>query len=367
MEMYPREVLCSLVAQHGSYLARDARRCEALLRDHCGQNRREINVLLAGVRGRVGADLVTAVSATPRAALLARLCRRLCDEFALEEDAAQWSVESWALALGIALAPAQPAIVSEAPAEAPAIGPQDLPRLLRAAKTAQVFVNPIDDATMLWIPGGEFLMGDDDQKDNPRRRVYLDAFWMYKNPVTVSQFMHFCGATGHAPPEAPPWGWRDDHPVVNVSWHDAAAYGAWSGTGLPTEAQWERAARGADGRLYPWGDAWDASRCAHSAGSARTATVPAGSYAAGASPLGLLDMAGNVWEWCADWYGEAYMRTAPGRNPEGPLAGERRVLRGGSWNDNMPFIYRTAMRFRYDPTGHFFSFGFRCAASADEK
>ena len=367
MHPTPRKILIELIAEHGSSVSRDARRCEALLRDYCGQNRREVNVLLAAVRARVGADLMAAQAATPRAALLVRLTRRLIDDFCLTEEAAQWAVESWALALGIELPNETVRVASARNAPEPPIATDDLAHRLRSATNVQVVENPADHAVMLWIPPGEFRMGDEDQKDNPRHSVYLDGFWMYKTPVTVAQFMRFCTATGRAAPNPPSWGWHDDHPVVNVSWIDATDYAAWAGVRLPTEAQWEKAARGTDSRLYPWGNAWEPSRCAHSVGSARVGTLPRGAFPRGASPYGVLDMAGNVWEWCADWYEAGYLRTAPGRNPTGPPTGERRILRGGSWNDNMAYIYRTALRFRYEPGGRFISFGFRCAASPGDE
>ena len=363
MQSLPRQILCKLIAEHGPGLCRDARRCEWLMRDLCGQNRREINVLMAALRARVGVELLAAPSTTPRPALISRLARRLSDDFAMEEQAAAWAVEAWAIALGITEAsdPAPAPAVADAP-RAPLLS--EPPGPLAAGGSAQVNVNPVDDATLLWIPPGEFAMGDDDQKDNPRRRVYLDGFWLYKVPVTVKQFAGFCAATGRKMPDPPSWGWQEDHPVVNVSWLDAAEYAAWAGVGLPTEAQWEKAARGPDGRLYPWGSTWDPARCAHSVGSARSTTAPGGSFPSGASPYGVLDLAGNVWQWCADWYDESYARSAPGRNPDGAVSGDRRVLRGGSWNDTMPFIFRSAMRFRYTPSGRFISFGFRCAVTS---
>jgi len=355
----PRQILASLIAEYGSALCRDVRRCEALLRDHCGQNRREVNVLLAAVRARVGADLLAGRSTAPRAALLARLTRRLCDDFGLTEEAARWAVESWAIALGIELPETLRAAVSESPAAPPV---DDLAIRLRSASTSQVIVNPADGATLLRIPAGEFRMGDDDQKDNPRHGVYLDGFWIYKTPVTVAQFMRFCGATGHAAPDPPNWGWRDDHPVVNVSWADAVAYAAWAGAALPTEAQWEKAARGADGRFYPWGNGWDAARCAHSVGTARTGTAPVGTFHAGASPYGVLDMSGNVWEWCADWYDAGTMRAAAGRNPAGPPAGERRVSarRLVERQRRVPLPHSHALPLRAPRPVHLLRFPLRC-------
>jgi len=136
--------------------------------------------------------------------------------------------------------------------------------------------------------------------------VNLDGYWIYKYEVTVAQYRKFCNETGSNMPEAPSWGWQDDHPIVHVSWDNATAYTQWAGVRLPTEAQWEKAARGTDGRAYPWGNEWDATKCANSVGQRLSSTKPIGSYPSDTSPYGALDMAGNVWEWCADWYDGNY-------------------------------------------------------------
>jgi len=228
--------------------------------------------------------------------------------------------------------------------------------------------NATDGATMILIPVGEFLMGSSDNdklagpEEKPQHSVYLDAYYIYKNDVTVAEYRTFCTATGRVMPAAPPWGWIDTHPIVNVSWDDAKAYADWAGASLPTEAQWEKAARGTDGRIYPWGNEWDAAKCSNAA----TTTSPVGSFPASASPYGCLDMAGNVGQWCADWYGADYYQHTPSRNPTGPETGAARVLRGGSWNNNTSGIFHIPFRGNSDPADSSNNNGFRCVLRSPE-
>ena len=155
--------------------------------------------------------------------------------------------------------------------------------------------------------------------------------------------------------------------MVNVSWYNAAAYSRWARVRLPTEAQWEKAARGTDGRKFPWGNEWDKSKCANSMGQSLSSTKPVGSYASGASPYGVMDMAGNVWEWCADWYDANFYAKAPTRNPKGPSTGAFRVLRGGSWCRDLELNFRAAYRLIIDPAFRLNYFGFRCASGSDSR
>jgi formylglycine-generating enzyme required for sulfatase activity len=215
---------------------------------------------------------------------------------------------------------------------------------------------------MVLVPAGEFWMGTDGAGDeSPRHRVYLDAYHIDKYAVTNALYERFMRATGR---QAPAF-WNDSkwngasQPVVGVSWHDAEAYCRWAGKRLPTEAEWEKAARGTDGRKYPWGDQWDSSR-ANSSESKLGRTTPVGSYPSGASPYGALDMAGNVWQWVADWYDKDYYKRSPERNPRGPESGQSRVLRGGSWGSN-PIHLRTAYRDDETPGYRRYGIGFRCA------
>ncbi len=265
------------------------------------------------------------------------------------------------------------------------------------SKIGDVLINPTDGAEMVWVPAGEFTMGstdvqiavalrvwpkddhkfyksifDVDNGEKPQRKVYLDGYWMYKYEVTVEQYRKFCKATKRKMPKAPGWGWKENHPMVEVSWYDAEDYAKWAGVSLPTEAQWEKASRGTDGRIYPWGYDWDATKCANSMGKEIKSTKPVGSYPAGVSPYGCMDMAGNVFEWCADWYDSNYYKKAPTKNPTGPsgavafeVFGESfkgaRVLRGGSWSFDDDDYFRCVDRSYDDPSGRGYSVGFRCA------
>jgi formylglycine-generating enzyme required for sulfatase activity len=187
---------------------------------------------------------------------------------------------------------------------------------------------------MVTVPAGWFVMGQDDgrRSNEPQRRVYLDAFAIDRTEVTNAAFAKFVAATGHQTA-----GWHAaafeepaDAPVVGVLWREADAYCRWSGKRLPTEAEWEKAARGSDGRRYPWGNVWDPSR-ANTAESGQGGVLPVGSFPAGASPYGALDMAGNAAEWVADYFDFTYYTYAPDRNPSGPDQIMDHSLRGGSW------------------------------------
>ena len=213
--------------------------------------------------------------------------------------------------------------------------------------------------TMVLVPAGEFVMGSNDgaSDETPQRRVYLDAFYIDKYPVTNSRFRRF-GKSRHAEDSR----FNGDHqPVVAVTWNRARAYCRSVGKRFPTEAEWEKAARGVDGRKYPWGNDWeDGSKVIWERKSGKTHPVDR-DYNTHRSPYGAVDMAGNVWEGVADWHGKDYYRSAPNRNPKGPAWGSGRVVRGGSWLSTYPTGFRAADRFRYPPGFGDYSVGFRYA------
>ena len=221
---------------------------------------------------------------------------------------------------------------------------------------------------MCAIPAGRFWMGSDPpegaENEHPRRLVETGAYEMGLTPVTNAQFVQFVqkGYRERAAWSQEGWAWREansvdkprfwdedawraylgpDQPVVGVSWYEADAFARFCGMRLPSETEWERAARGDDGRRFPWGDEWDPSFAAHRGGLRQT--LPVGTHPRNRSPFGLLDCAGNVWEWCADWY-------SPGQ----------RSARGGAWNAHPPQL-RCANRNAWPPDARFSNLGFRLA------
>ena len=251
---------------------------------------------------------------------------------------------------------------------------------------AQEIIWEKDGAKMVLIPAGSFEMGDHldrMKRAQPVHKVELDAFYIDIYEVTVGQYKQFLLETEH---QQPSWNWikkyspTDDHPMINVTWHDAVAYTEWAGKQLPTEAQWEYAARGGlVGKRYPWGnEKADGSQCNFADKNAphdffgidRIAddgyqyTAPVGSYPA--NGYGLYDIAGNVWEWCSDWYDENYYSDLPVQNPQGPDLSpiNLRVLRGGSWGNNTSYL-RVADRIYYAPNAEHAYRGFRCVSGSD--
>lgn len=223
-----------------------------------------------------------------------------------------------------------------------------------------------DSAIVVKIPAGEFLMGspagEGQPDERPQRGVYVSEFQIDKTEVTWRQLRKFAEATGRPLPPAPIWGSADDYSGANHTWDEAQAYCEWIGGRLPTEAEWEKAARGTDGRRYPWGDQWDSTRCNSIVGGPHR-PEPFGTFPECLSPYGVLDMSGSVWEWCNDWYGADYYAQSPSRDPKGPPTGTARVLRGGDWI-SQPLWVRAAYRFKVPPSSRNADHGFRCVQDA---
>ncbi len=225
-----------------------------------------------------------------------------------------------------------------------------------------------DGMEMVYVPAGEFLMGspdgEGDADERPQHTVYLDAYYIDKYEVTNAQY-RLCFEAGVC--DRPPRSWDVSmfkplkQPVVGVSWYDAAAYCRWAGARLPTDAEWEKAARGTDGRRYPWGNQDPHCELANGWGCEGWPDT-VGSYPAGASPYGALDMAGNVGEWIADWYDPDYYATSPDRNPLGPETGKWRVVRPGRYQVQWRHL-RSANRYSMHPAAADVGIGFRCAMS----
>lgn len=231
-----------------------------------------------------------------------------------------------------------------------------------------------DGMELVFIPAGEFWMGatEDDplanKEEKPRHAVYLGAFWIDRTEVTNAMYARCVAAGVCRPPSENSSSTRPryfdnpafaNYPVIYVSWEDAHTYCRWVKRRLPSEAEWEKAARGADERRYPWGEEPPTAQLANFNRQVGD-TTPVGSYPAGSSPYGVLDLAGNVAEWVFDWYGEQYYLQSPYRNPSGPPTGEFRILRGGSWY-NLALAMRTTFRLWNYPATQTNSIGFRCA------
>ena len=218
-----------------------------------------------------------------------------------------------------------------------------------------------DPELMVLIPAGYFLMGSEEESEDekPVHRVYLDAFYIDTAEVTCTRYERFLLETGYPPHQM----WNPEYdrpydPVVGVSFHDASAFAKWAGKRLPTEAEWEKAARGGlVGKKYPWGDAIDREKANYSS----FGITPVKSY--DPNGYGIYDMAGNVWEWCEDWYGKDYYKMSSKKNPTGPVRGEKKIVRGGAWYTAETAL-RVANRYKNDPSLGNFNTGFRCVKSA---
>jgi sulfatase modifying factor 1 len=405
-----RDKLTEIINEHGDSICNESSRLRGLLMDTCPQYRKEIIVLINSLQEGVKDDLLRKQEFPYKITREIIVCK--LDDIAMEEKAAGWAVDTWALVLGIDITidisdkpetspqkeiktppikapsteqeaeqqksrwkfwgknkeskpvptvnqtnisqtpPTQQsqANISKSPVSQVTPTPQPIPIIPPSPTLPQITGK--DGAPMVLIPAGDFQMGSNDSDDEkPVHTVYLDAFYIDIYEVTNAQYKKFMDATKYKEPNY----WNDskfnapNHPVVGVRWNDAVAYTKWAGKRLPTEAEWEKAARGGlVGKKYPWGDnlTHDDANYSGTGGKDKWVnTSPVGSFAP--NGYGLYDMAGNVWEWCADWYDSKYYASSPKSNPKGPSSGERAVLRGGSWYFSFDSYLRVADRSYY--------------------
>jgi len=242
---------------------------------------------------------------------------------------------------------------------------------------------PADSASgnrdMVRFPAGEFMMGSEPGKglkdEQPRHKVYLDAFWLDRYEVTGGDFAAYLEANPEEHPTITGWWGREprpdmvDRPVIGLTWQRCRNYCRWRDKRLPTEAEWERAAAGLEGRTYPWGEApptperANFNKCCF----IRKGEVlhEAGSLKQGKTPEGVYDLAGNIAEWVYDWYDKTYYSSGVYKNPRGPETGTHHVIRGGAWN-SLPDYMRSSRRYGYDDAKDFYGIGCRCARSVSE-
>jgi formylglycine-generating enzyme required for sulfatase activity len=368
MNNLPREKLRELIVQYGRSLCNDPRRCKALLKDYCGQYKREIFALVSAQDNRVAEELLKASAGVPQSIVLTRLSKRLEDQLGFTKELAHWAVESWALALDV--------IDQPLPAMPPAAAPP--PVFLTAL---QVFRDRLldgsDGPAIIVIPAGIFWMGSPknqpERDDNERRhRVTIpQPFAVGQYPVTFDDYDRFCAATGRDKPNDEGWG-RERRPVIHVDGFAAVAYTQWLSqqTGqtyrLPTEAEWEYTARAGARTAFGWGNRitpdqanYDSRQVYASEGQSgipRQQTTPVGTFPP--NPWGLYDTVGNVFEWTGSLYAADYHEAERSGSVKDPTS--VRVVRGGSWFYG-PAKARSAYRNRRQPFYHDHNLGFRLA------
>jgi len=406
-----RKQLIEIVKKYGVKILDEPRKVEGLLRDFCGDCKREIFSIVNALKEGAANDLANSTKGSTTKLVAGRLCKKLQDDLALSEEASIWSIESIAIALGI-MSGKEATGVKKAQVERKPLETKARATYRQDSRESEIKISNGDE--LIYVEGGSFVMGDTwgdgFYNEEPTHKVELTYdFYIGKYETIFDEYDAFCEATGRSKPYD--WGWgRGTRPVIKVSWWDAIAYCNWLSEGselpvayrlmgevnggqmldangnvttditkvlgyrLPTEAEWEYAARGGkksrrnmyagsnnpDEVAWYWqnsGDKyltgkWDIDRI--NKNNCRTHQV--GTKAS--NELGLYDMSGNVWEWCSDWYDSGYYAKSPTTNPYNYTPGSDRVLRGGSWYYN---AMNTRVAFRnYDsPSNTFYYLGFR--------
>jgi len=359
MEPSVRDTLRQLIVRYGHSLCDDPRRCEAMLRDLCGQHKREVFILVSALKQRVASDLLGGSGGLPIPLLLGRLRKRLEDELALTGEAARWAVETWALALGVIAGPVPLSMAGTAPPRGGT--PANSATVTRPTHTPlNRFRDRLTDGgegpEMVPLLPGRFPMGASagDKRERPQHEVRIARpFAIGRFPVTFEDYDRFVAATKRQPPGDRGWG-RGRRPVIKVSWHDAVAYGVWlsAQTGrayrLPSEAEWEYAGRAGTATRWSCGDdeeilgdyAWFRDNSGYG-------THPVGEKRP--NPWGLYDIHGNVWEWVQDGWHDNYAGAPTDGSAWGaPSDTAGRVLRGGCWNSYARNT-RVSSRYRLNP------------------
>ena len=411
----PRDVLCRLIGERPE-LVEEPAKVRGLLRDCCGTFKKEISVLVVAQEDRVATDLITSSRAQPKAMLLSRLAQRLQTDHGIDEEAARWAVESWALALG-KIEPSELISVETIPAaprrHTPTPAPPAIPR--PAGKPAHVRISVVPPApitpkpvrqflkfsvgalvlllcialSVVWfkrdeaapppplpdppegmvlIPAGEFIMGneqDGDELERPEHSVRMNAFFIDRYKVSCADYARFAVATANWPSTwssrcAPG---RERLPVTGLKWHEANAYAQWAGKRLPTEAEWEYAARGTNKRRYPWGSEWRTGFANAENSLGHITSVD--QFPQNVSPFGVVEMVGNVWEWTASDLTTYSGMPLPKQVMRRQVIDEvifGKVIRGGSWQDDKEDT-TTTIRRGYPADGadiNYDNTGFRC-------
>lgn len=382
----PGESLHQIILRYGRSIIDEPHRLESLLKDYCGQNKREVNIIVHALQDHIPQDLLQFHFEIPPSVFFARLTQKLAHNHGLSTPSASWAVTTWANALEIApsAVPEQQPVL-EAPVSQLFPAPAPLPPVNHTfekiivnyqtdfSKGKRMVIPIASDTDLIFIniQGGDFWLGSDRMKDansldeeKPLHKINLNTYWIGKYPITNKQFEVFLRSSGYTWKGSIPNN-KPDHPVTNITWRDSRAFCQWLknltnlDVRLPTEAEWEKAARGNDARIFPWGNQSNLNYANYF--KKFPSTTPVGQFSPfGDSPYSVSDMAGNVFEWTSTVF-RAYPYN-PNDGREEMIGEFPRVLRGGAFNNHWNCA-RCAFRYRNFPNFSFSNIGFRVAFS----